>query len=379
MQKSKIEAPEIIEKHYFKTFKAKDGNFYGIRLAQPYCSDALFVKDIFKDIYGWNYLYPIVYDREQLNNSFIKKSDLWFIGEDIHSKVGVGIGLIERHNRYSLEMGKLCVKNEFHGIGLSTVLGGHMINYLINIPESKSLIRFNCDVRANVLFSQKFVEKTRAKPYGFIANYNNYTDKRINNVSKGEPIVDGELGSVVMYAIYLRKLWKIRRKNLILFDNEDILYHYHIMRALNRQMKKDNITLEKKDELNQESFTISKDYYKAIIKIEGYLRENTLKKLLKKYSNWNVIEWRIPANHQGLNSQKSALDNDFIVSGYDPGSLYLQQLEDGILFCKYPRGIDYSQFEYIDLTPRNKLIVDKILSDIKGKKIKNIHQSKLSW
>ena len=166
MQRPKIDSLKIIDKLYFNTFEAKDGNCYGSRLAQPYCSDVLFVTEIFKDIYGWNYLYPIVYDNELLNKSFQNENDLWFLAEDLDTKEIAGIGLVERRNPFSLEMGKLCIKKKFQGIGISSILGGHIIAYLMTIPESKSLLRFDCDVRANILFSQKFIENSRAKPYG---------------------------------------------------------------------------------------------------------------------------------------------------------------------------------------------------------------------
>ncbi|MFX1274259.1 MAG: hypothetical protein ACFFBP_15215 [Promethearchaeota archaeon] len=372
----KINYQKKIENTYFKIFKAKDGNAYGIRLAYPNSSDAVFIKEIFKDIYGWDYLYPIVYDIELLNKSFQKESDLWFIAEDIDSKEGVGIGLFERHDQFSIYMGKLCVKNKFHGLGLSSVLGSHIISHLMMVPESKSLLRFDCDVRANIISSQKFLEKARAIPYGFIANYNNYTDKRTNEILLGIPITAGELGSVIMYANYLSKLWKKRRKNITLLDNDKIITMYEIIRSINRQMKKDNIILKKDYKTNHESYRISKDFYKATLKIEGYLCKNTLKQILNYYSNWNVIEWRVPANDLGIHSQNIALNNGFIVSGYDPGSFYLNQLEDTILFCKYPRGIDFSQFDYLNLTRRNKLIVDNIMPNLEEKKIKKINQTK---
>lgn len=361
---------------YSKTFKAKDGNIYGIRLATPNSSDALFIKEIFKDIYGWDYLYPIVYDIESLNMSFVEPKNNWTIVEDIHSKEGAAIGLFERPNKFKIHMGKLCVKNKFHGIGISSILGGHIITHLMLVPESKSLLRFDCDVRANIIYSQKFLEKARAIPYGFIANYNNYADKRKYNIKSSIPFIEGELGSVIMSAINLSRLWKIREKDLSLLDDERILSIYQIIRRFNRQMKKDNITVEKTNESHKETFTLSKDFYKGIIKIEGYLRDNTIKQILREYSNWNVIEWKVPANNLGIISQKNALNNGFIASGYDPGSFYHKTLQDTILFCKYPRGIEYTQFNDLDLTPRSKLIVDSIMSNLEENKIKKLNQKK---
>ena len=93
--------------------------------------------------------------------------------------------------------------------------------------------------------------------------------------------------------IYLSKLWGLRKKNLILLDNEDILYHYHIMRGLNRQMKKDNIILEKNNDFNSESFTISKDYYKAIITIEKRVfKNNNARHGPKQVSGTRLQPWK---------------------------------------------------------------------------------------
>ncbi len=304
------------------------------------------------------------------------KRNLWLIIENIDSKESAAIGLFEKRDDYTIYMGKLCVKNKFHKMGLSSVLGGHIINHLMEVPGSKSILRFDCDVRADIMPSQKFLEKASAKPYGFIINYNNFTDKRNYDIFSKSPIIDGKLGSVVLYAIYLDNLWKKRNNNIYLINNEDIIYYYNEIVNLNREMYKDNVIMERRASINCESYTISMDFYKAIIKIEGYLLENTLLALLKKYADWNVIEWRIPANEKGLASQEIALKNEFIISGYDPGSIIHDKVEDTILFCFYPRGIDFSQFERLHLTQTNEKIVNKLLSKIKEKNIKKIEQIK---
>jgi hypothetical protein len=104
--------------------------------------------------------------------------------------------------------------------------------------------------------------------------------------------------------------------------------------------------------------------------ISGYLRESFLEKILNHYQNWNVIVWNIPTTSWGLNSQLLAIESGFIVSGYNPGS-YTKELElkDTILFCKFPRGIDYSQFDTMKLAKKNKPIVHRVIKTIKEESI----------
>ncbi len=52
---------------YNTTFYGKDGNQYGFRFGNP--QDAKQLVKIFEDVYGWEYLYPKVYDIKLLEKS----------------------------------------------------------------------------------------------------------------------------------------------------------------------------------------------------------------------------------------------------------------------------------------------------------------------
>ncbi len=133
----------------------------------------------------------------------------------------------------------------------------------------------------------------------------------------------------------------------------------------NHRLTYDRVYFHKKETHRSNDFSITEDPYKSHILIKGCLKENTLKHILRRYDYWNVIEWHIPAVMKGIDSQKNALEHDFNVVGYDPGSHYkISHTEDMIIFATFPNGIKIDQFNEIDIFKKNKKIVDAVLDEI---------------
>jgi hypothetical protein len=130
-------------------------------------------------------------------------------------------------------------------------------------------------------------------------------------------------------------------------------------------MNHDNITTENISRIDVDNYTLEEDPYKSCIYIKGCINHKTLKHMLKRYSNWNVIEWRVPTTFEGINSQHIALKNGFKVIGYDPGSLLLNnKTTDAVLFGYFPRGVFFSQFKDLDILSSTKPIVNEVLKSV---------------
>ncbi|MFX0070953.1 MAG: hypothetical protein ACFFAO_07680 [Candidatus Hermodarchaeota archaeon] len=234
-----------------------------------------------------------------------------------------------------------------------------------SLPKNKDILRINTDARAVNIKSQQLAKNIGMIGYGFIPNYNNYSDKRSYNPSIDMPFSTGRIESVIMYCKPLKNFWKKRQKNIFLLNNGDIFYFYEYIKRTNRMMKKDIITKMNESFESFENYKIKNDFYKSVLLIEGCLQEKTLIKLLKKYSKWNVIEWRIPASIKGLDSQRIGLKHGFKIVGYDPGS-YLEDehLEDTLIYCYFPNGINNSQFKFLNIFDDYKEMVNKVIKSV---------------
>jgi len=352
-----------LNRNYLHNFKSKNGLEFGFRHGVPQDSEQL--VNIFKDVYGWNYLYPTIYDKKKFSKLFSDKNQTWFIVEDINIKKIVGTGVMERKSEISVYASKTLILNKYQNNGVARVLGTQGVFSYLTDPELSALVRIDIDVRAKNINSQKFAEKIRCIPYGFIPNYNNYADKRNFDFSEGKPFSSGEFEAVIMYVSPIKHFWKIRNREVIVINRKEILDFYNIVKKHITRMNRDKVLIRNASNVLFNNFTLDKDPYKSCILIRGYLTEKTLKHLLQYYSNWNLIEWRVPATLEGLNSQHIALNKGFKVVGYDPGSFYNQKLtNDTIIFCKFPNGIDFSQFEGLNVVDKNKPIVTKVLNSV---------------
>lgn len=342
-------------------FTAKNGQKYQAHFAHEKHAES--IVELFQDIYGWHYLYPFVYSVEEIKTEIKDPQQFWCIVTPQESDEVVGLSVIKM-NEISLEVSKVNIKRKYQSLGIGRVLGANAFTTLIGNSIFRNIQRLNSDVRAVNLHSQIFIEKTGSKPYGFIPNYNNYGNKRHYSPTKGDPFIEGRIEPVIMYASRFNSLWEIRNTTITLFDNEDILFHYNIAKNNNRKMKKDIVTIEETCNLELNQFTINEDFYKGCVKFEGYINEDTLNELLQRYNNWNVIEWRIPVNTKGIDSQKTAIEKRFVVTGYDPGSILLNKLHDVLLVCKFPNKVDPSQFKHMNLTPTNKKIAERVIDSL---------------
>lgn len=364
-------------KKYIGEFEAKkDQRKFGVRFATS--KDAKSISDIFVDAYNYDYLYPKVYSEDELgksieknqksSNNFVRK-EMWGIAESLDEKhETAAICLVERKNNFSLYAGKTVVHNRFRGMGMGRGLGVSSLLNVLNMPENKKIVRLESDVRSTQQNSQKMVEATGSIPYGFIPNYNNYGDKRYHDPLTGKPFTDGRKESVVLYVAPIHNFWKIRSKSVALLDNEEIKSFYETIKLTNRKMKKDTVECyEVPPEQIQIKFDLQEDKFKGTILIQGYMDQSAINSTLKKYDQWNVIEWRIPTTKQGVASQKLALEYNFVISGYDPGSYKIddEQLADTLVMCTFPNGVELSQFECIELTQKNKFIASKVISQLK--------------
>jgi hypothetical protein len=247
------------------------------------------------------------------------------------------------------------------GLGVNSLLN------VLKMPENKSVIRLDSDVRSSQLNSQRMVEIAGSIPYGFIPNYNNYADKRCYDPACGVPFTQGRKESVIMYVAPLGDFWTIRSHNVVLFDNGDIKSFYEAVKTLNPKMEKDKVSYHPvAPKLFQGKFELEVDYYKGTVLLFGYMSLKEISKILNGYAKWNVIEWRIPTTKEGIYSQKAAIKKKFILSGYDPGSYKIEdgQLVDTLVMCMFPNGMELTQFECFDLSQKNTFIVSKVIHQL---------------
>ncbi|MFX1259909.1 MAG: GNAT family N-acetyltransferase [Promethearchaeota archaeon] len=353
---------QIIDE-YVNLFQAKDNNTYGIREAKP--EDIKSIIEIFKDIYDYNYLYPWIYDTELFKKRLNNKENLWLIGVSINTEEIISTAVIKKKNSFTVTVGKGAIKKKYQGIGIAKELASECLKISLRRPLFKNTLKIDMDVRANNIKAQKWAEKVKCVPYGFIPNYNNYADKRNFHSPKGEPFIQGQFESVIMYIRPFTNLWKRRQNCIVMLDNEDMIFFYNNVKKYNRRMRNDNLILKNNYGIKRESFKITEDIYKGILTINGYLCEKSLEGLLKKYSNWNVIEWRIPATFEGLNSQQIGLNKGFKVVGYDPGSNYDDKLLiDSVLMCYFPNGVDFTQFKGLNLIEKNRSLTKRVINSL---------------
>ncbi len=355
----------IDKEEYFQTFYSHDGAFFGLRFGIP--EDARYISKIYKEQYSNYYVDPLVYNIEALSKKIADKNNYWFICEKIGKNSMIcGAGLIEKYYTTAFAC-KAVLKKKFQGRGISTKLGSGGIIYVLRLPEFKDVVRLDSDVRAVNIKSQKLIEKSGGIGYAFIPSYNNFANKKKFDITEGKPCTNGIEEPAVLYVNILNKLWTKRQKEIHLIDNEDIYFFYSLMRNINlRKMKNDQIIFDEFSGYRTESYQIHEDLYKGTVKIGGYLRKNTLQRLLHKYSSWRLLEWRIPPTQLGRYSIKLALKNGFKVVGYDIGSMlnYDGDLLDNIVMCNFPRGINYKQFRTLHLTKSNKILVNRVLNSL---------------
>ncbi len=342
---------------YFQRFVSKDGDEYGLRFGTP--QDAKAISMIFKEVYNYTYAYPLIYDINHLKRELSKKNNFWFVGELIKNKEIAGAGLIEK-KRYIAHAGRAVVRKKFQGQGITTKIGAAGIITVTKMPQFKDVLRLDTEARGLEIRVQKLIQNAGAIPYGLIPAYINWGDKRHFKIGDNNPIPPIQEESAFFYSIIFKNLWKIREKEVYLLDNEDIIFFYNYVKKMSNKMNKDILILEKgKKNEDYELYGVSKDFYEGRVNIYGYIKEKSLKNLIKTYQDWRIITWRIPTTQNGINSMLLALNKGFKAVGYDVGFNNINwTLFDSIIFAYYPNR-NFSSIE-IDCLDMNKPLAMKI-------------------
>ncbi len=345
------------DKLYFQKFVAKDGEEYGLRFGNP--NDAITISRIFKEIYGFEYVNPIVYNINLLKRELSKKNNLWFIGESIKNNEIAGAGLIEV-DRYIAHASKAVTKKKYQGQGITTKIGAAGILTVTKMPQFDNVLRLDSDVRSSSIRSQKLIENAGAVPYGLIPAYNNFGDKRHYNLDENKPFPPQTEEGAFLYSILFKNLWNKRDKNVYLLNNEDVIFFYEFIKKISKKMNNDILILENGiKNKGYELYGVSKEPYNGIVKLYGYIKEKSLNNLLKTYRDWRIILWRIPTIKNGISSMCLALSKGFKIVGYDIGFNNINwTLYDSVIFAYYPK-CNYGCLE-VNCTNTPKPLVKKI-------------------
>jgi hypothetical protein len=302
---------------YFQRFVSKRGREYGLRFGTP--KDVQEISSIFKEIYKYDYLTPLVYDLNQLKETVLEKNNLWFVGEDLENNEIAGTGLIKK-NRYIAHMSKAVVKKKYQGLGVTSKIGAAGIISVTKMPQFSDVLRLDSEVRAGQRGIQRLVENANAIPFAFVPAFFNYGDKRKYLADDSTPFPAKREESAFLYSIILRKLWKKRTSEINMLDNEDFVYFHKFLSRYNKKMKNDELILGTgRKEKAQDSYFLSKNRYDGIVNLYGTIHEKTLKNLLRAYKKWRIILWRIPTTPDGINSMALANKKGFNLLGYDLG------------------------------------------------------------
>ncbi len=345
------------ENVYFQKFVAKNGEKYGLRFGEP--KDALEISNIFKEIYGYDYVNPIVYNIDLLKKNILKKNNLWFVGELLETKEIAGTGLIEKE-RYIAHASKAVTRKKYQGLGVTTKIGAAGIITVSKMPEFSNILRLNIEVRGPEIRAQKLVENAGALPYGLVPAYTNYGDKRNFYVDDKNPYPPNKEEAAILYSIIFRELWKRREKTIYLHDDDDYSFFYDRIRIRCKKMKGDDVFYVKgRKNWGHELYGVSKEYYEGILNLYGYIKEKSLNNLIKTYDNWRIILWRVPTTQNGLHSMALAIEKGFKVVGYDIGFSNVNwTLYDSVILAYYPNGS--SQALEVNILDGNKPLLNKI-------------------
>ncbi len=335
----------IIKKHqidndediYFQKFLAKDGSEYGLRFGNV--NDAEAISSIFKEIYGYEYVNPLVYDIELLKKELKKENNFWFVGESLKTNEIAGAGLLEVE-RYIAQASKAVTKKKYQGQGITSKIGAAGIITVTKMPQFKNILRLDFEIRAQEIGAQKLAQLAGALPYSLIPAYANFGDRRNFSIENNKPFPPQREESVFLYSILCKNLWRNRDKKVFLINNEDIIFFYEYIKKIYKKMQEDILILEDgKKAKNYELYGVSKDHYMGIVKLYGYIKQKALRSLLKTYQEWRIILWRIPTTQNGISSMYLALEKGFKIVGYDIGFNNINwTLYDSIILAYYPNN-----------------------------------------
>jgi hypothetical protein len=323
------------DNRYFQKFVSRTGEEYGIRFGTP--NDAKAMSEIFKEVYGFNYDNPMVYDINLLKKELANKNNFWFIGEALKNKEIAGGGVIEK-KRYIAHAGKAVVKRKFQGLGVTTKIGAAGIITVTKMPQFKDVLRLDTETRASSIKVQKLIQGAGAFPYALIPAYINFGDRRNFKIDDNIPFPAKKVEAAFLYSIMFRGLWKNRDKKVFLLNNEDLIFFYDYIKDIAKKMNNDELILENSGgNRSYELYGVSRNPYEGLINIHGYVKKKSLKHILKNYNDWRIILWRIPTTKNGISSMSLAIDKGFKIVGYDIGFNNINwTLYDSVIFAYYP-------------------------------------------
>lgn len=342
---------------YFQKFIDKKGVGYGLRFGSH--KDARAISSIFKEIYDYEYVDPSVYNINHLKQEISKKDKFWVVGELLENKEVAGTGLVEKE-RYIAHAGKTVVRKKFQGLGVTTKIGAAGLISILKMPQFKDVLRLDTDIRGVEIGSQKLAQYSGAIPYGLIPAYNNFGDKRYFENGDNTPFPPNKEESAFLYSIIFKNLWSKRDKNVFLLDNEDFIFFYDYVKSLAKKLNHDVLILEKgKKNRSYELYGVGKDYYNGKVKLYGYIKEKSLRNLIKTYQDWRIILWRIPTTKNGISSMSLAIDKGFKIVGYDIGFNNINwTLFDSVILAYYPKN-NYNGVE-VNCTDTLKPLAKKV-------------------
>ncbi|HDZ19471.1 hypothetical protein LCGC14_0515750 [marine sediment metagenome] len=346
-----------VENFYFQKFTSKNGDEYGLRFGEP--KDAKNISMIFKEIYNYEYLTPLVYDLNLLKRELSEKNNFWFVGESLENGEIAGAGLIKK-NRYIAHASRGVTRQKFQGLGVTSKIGAAGIITATKMPEFKDCLRLNIEVRGPQIRAQKLIRNSRAIPYGLVPGYYNYGDRRTFKIENNTPFPPKREEAAFLYSIIFNTLWKKREKKIHLLNNEDFIFFHDYVKSYTKKMNHDVIILEKGDKnKGYELYGISREFDDGIVSLYGSVKEKSLNNLLKTFNNWRIILWRIPTTQNGVHSMSLALEKGFNIVGYDVGFNNMNwKLYDSVILAYYPNG--GSQALEVNSLEENKPLFNKV-------------------
>ena len=332
------------ENIYFQKFVAKNGDEYGLRFGEP--KDAKNISMIFKEIYNYEYLTPLVYDLDLLKRELSDNNNFWFVGESLDNNEIAGTGLIKK-NRYIAHASKGVTRKKFQGLGVTSKIGASGIITVTKMPQFKDCLRLNVEVRGPQVRAQKLIRNSGAIPFGLVPAYYNYGDRRAFKTENNSPFPPKREEAAFLYSIIFNTLWKKREKKIYMLNNEDFIFFHDYVKSHTKKMNQDVLLLEKgKKDKGYELYGVSKEYHDGIVSLYGSIKEKSLDNLLKTYKKWRIILWRIPTTQNGVHSMSLALEKGFNIAYYPKGgsnAFEVNYLEENKTLFNKIRDIFYSR------------------------------------
>ncbi|MHA1500185.1 MAG: hypothetical protein ACTSRT_21885 [Promethearchaeota archaeon] len=357
---------------YFFIHEVNEQITIGLRRATK--NDCSQISQLYIAIYGYNYIDPMVYDYSLLAEHLSDQNNIWIAGVNIKNNELVAISLIEIQNSVAIS-GKTLMKKTYQGLHLSSLLSFNSVKMLINEKLLENCIKIDSDVRANQIGAQKLSESAFGIVYSFIPIKYIFADKRgltLNN--KSLSISEIVLESMFGYFAILPKFLESRVKDVYLLENDLMLFLYKFLYSFRRSMRSMRVVMKddyletvkivpEKISSDIEDMDIKINFYNSFVQIRGLLSRNRIRHLLKKYSIFRIILWKIPTTLEGTYCMDVALDLGFKIVGYDMASIKLRNMHgycDSIIFFWSNQKIVKADFYNVQTTQKNKALFEKI-------------------